>query len=62
VARVVRADSNVAKKLKLSAPQIKGLIFVPGDINPNGYSVNMNFGALSPRYIGNLGRMIRAME
>jgi hypothetical protein len=61
IASITRANSNVARKLKLSAPQIKGLIFVPGDIGQSGYSLNYNFGGVRPKNIGNLGRMSKAI-
>ena len=58
---VSRADSKVAEKLKLSSPQVKSLIFIPGDINANGFSINYDFQGLMPRNIGNIGKMSRTI-
>ncbi|MFA5313267.1 MAG: hypothetical protein WC375_08155, partial [Methanomassiliicoccales archaeon] len=61
VTNITRADSLVAKKLKLSAPRIKGLVFIPGELGQNGYSLNYNFGGVKPRNIGNVARMSKAI-
>jgi len=61
VASITRADSNVAKKLKLNAPQIKGLIFIPGELSQSGYTLNCDFGGVKPRNIGNMTRLSKAM-
>ena len=58
---ITQRNSSLADKLKLSAPQIRSLIFIPGDINEKGFSLSYNFGRLMPYSIGNLGRMVKTV-
>jgi hypothetical protein len=58
---ISHGNSNISEKLKLSAPQIRSLIFIPGDINANGFSINYDFQGLMPRNIGNIGKMSRTI-
>lgn len=58
---VSRGNSKAAEKLKLSSPQVKGLIFVPGDINAKGFSINYDFQGLMPRNIGSIEKMSRTI-
>ena len=50
------------EKFRLSAPQIKRMIFIPGEINQSGIpSMNYNFGGIPPRNIGRIDIMTRAI-
>jgi hypothetical protein len=49
-------------KFRLSAPKVKRMVFVPGDIAQNGMPyINCDFGGISPRNLGRVDIMTKAI-
>jgi len=52
--RTLETDRTIGKKLRLSAPRVVGLIFIPGDMSGSTFKLNINIENLYPLSVGDL--------
>ncbi len=54
ISETLQKNTVIREKMRLSAPKVAGLVFIPGDMTYSSFKLGLDLGELTPKSIGDL--------